>query len=103
MKAILTFLIFLLCGVVALALVGAGFVYLAASGALPDSAAGHYTMSVCYFMLFCSLGLSVLGTGAGAVLGVAGFILGSRLRTVFSFALGIFSGFLWYYLLNCRM
>ena len=103
MKAILTFLIFILCGVVALTLAGAGFVYLAASGALPDSAVGHYIMSICYFMLFCSLFLSVLGVAGGAVLGIAGFILGSRLRTLFSFALGIFSGFLWYYLMNCGL
>lgn len=103
MKAILTFLIFLLSGVVALALLGAGMVYLASTGSLPDSAAGHYIMSVCYFMMFCSLALSVLGTISGAVLGIAGFLLGSRLRTLISFALGILSGVLWYYLLNCKV
>ena len=103
MKAILTFFIFLLCGTVALTVVGAGAVYAAENGKLPDSAAGHYILSGIYFMLFCSLFLSVLGMISGAVLGILGFIFGSRLRTLFSFALGIISGALWYYLLNCRL
>lgn len=103
MKAILTFLIFLLCGIVALTLLGAGIVYVASTGHLPDSAAGHYILSGVYFFMFCSLFLSVLGMAGGIILGLIGFILGSRLRTLFSFALGIVSGMLWYYLLTCRM
>lgn len=103
MKAILTFLIFLLCGIVALTLLGAAAVYAAETGSLPDSAAGHYIMSVIYFMMWSSIFLSGFGMLSGAVLGIAGFILGSRLRTLFSFALGIVSGFLWYYLLHCRL
>ena len=103
MKAIMTFLIFLLCGVVALALLGTAVVYVTVNGQIPDTAAGHYIMAGVYLMMFCSIFLSGAGMLAGAALGLIGFILGSRIRTIFSFALGIFSGMLWYYLLNCRM
>ena len=103
MKSFLTVLIFVLGGFVAFSLLGAGVVFLASAGELPDTAAGHYIMSVVYFMMSCSLVFSVFGMISGIVGSVLGFLLASRSRTLISLALGIISGVIWHYLLTCRL
>ncbi len=99
----MTFLIFLQGGIVVYCLLGAAAVYVTESGELPDTAAGHYILSGVYFMMCSSLLLSAVGAVSGAILWVAGFTLGSRLRTLITLGMGIVSGFIWYYLLNCGL
>ena len=103
MKAILSLLIFIQSGLAAFSLLGAGAVFMALSGALPDTATGHYIMAVIYFMMSCSLVFSVVGMVGGIAGGVAGFVLASRIRTLISIALGIVSGAIWHYLLTCGL
>ena len=103
MKAILSLLIFILSGLVVFSLLGAGAVFMAEAGTLPDTAAGHYIMSAIYFMMSCSLVFSVIGMLAGIAGGVLGFLLASRIRTLISLALGIVSGVIWHYLLTCGL
>lgn len=103
MKIILTFLVFILSGLAVFSILGAGAVYMACSGTLGETAMGHYTMSVVYFLMSVSLIFSVMGMLLGVVTGVIGFLLLSRLRTIISFALAGICGAIWYYLLNCRM
>lgn len=103
MKFILTFLVFILCGLAAFSILGAGAVALAASGTLPDTAMGHYILSVIYFMLSGSLIFSAVGMVLGIITGVIGFLLLSRLRTIISFALAIILGAIWYFLLTCEL
>lgn len=103
MKFILTFLVFILCGLAAFSILGAGAVALAASGTLPDTAMGHYILSAIYFMLSGSLIFSAVGMVLGVITGVIGFLLLSRLRTIISFALAIILGAIWYFLLTCEL
>ncbi|MBR2438825.1 MAG: hypothetical protein IKB25_01415 [Lentisphaeria bacterium] len=103
MKFILTFLVFILCGLAAFSILGAGAVALAASGTLPDTAMGHYILSAIYFMLSGSLIFSAVGMVLGIITGVIGFLLLSRLRTIISFALAIILGAIWYFLLTCEL
>ena len=103
MKFVLTLLVFILCGLASFSILGAGAVFLALSGALPDTAAGHYILSVVYFMMSGSLIFSAVGMFLGIITGVAGFLLLSRLRTIISFALAVILGAIWYYLLNCGL
>lgn len=103
MKFILTFLVFILCGLAAFSILGAGAVFLALSGTLPDTAMGHYILSAIYFMLSGSLIFSAVGMVLGIITGVIGFLLLSRLRTIISFALAIILGAIWYFLLTCEL
>ena len=103
MKVILSFLIYTLSGLVVFSLLGAGAVFMAEAGALPDTATGHYIMSAVYFMMSCSLVFSALGMIAGVAGSVLGFLLASRVRTLVSLALGIASGAIWHYLLICEL
>lgn len=103
MKVLLTFLVFALCGLAVFSILGAGGVFMASSGSLPDTAMGHYMMSAVYFMMSVSLIFSFIGMILGVVTGIIGFLLLSRLRTIISFALAGISGAIWYYLLNCGL
>ena len=103
MKAILSLLIFVLSALVAFSILGAGSVFMAEAGKLPDTATGHYIMSGIYFMMSCSLVTSVMGMLAGIAGSVLGFLLASRIRTIISLALGIVSGAIWHYLLTCGL
>lgn len=103
MKFILTFLVFILSGLASFSILGAGAVFLAVSGTIPDTAAGHYILSAIYFMMSVSLIFSAAGMVLGIVTGVIGFLLLSRLRTLISFALAFILGAIWYFLLNCGL
>lgn len=101
MKALLTILFFIECGLVTFSVIGCGMAFMGSSGTLPDTAAGHYMMSAVYFMLAGSLISSIIGTVLGLAGGIVGIVLKSRLRTLLLFALAIVSGVIWNYLLNC--